>query len=90
MEWVAAGELQPGDEIRTSTWETGMVESVTFVSAPQTMYNFTVDTAHTYFVGEGQWLVHNYYNWLGQGISPLIGDVLASSADDIHGQMSLP
>jgi hypothetical protein len=23
------------------------------------MCNFTVDTAHTYFVGEGQWLVHN-------------------------------
>lgn len=23
------------------------------------MYNLTVDTAHTYFVGEGQWLVHN-------------------------------
>ncbi len=23
------------------------------------MYNFTVATAHTYFVGDGQWLVHN-------------------------------
>ncbi|RMG96564.1 MAG: hypothetical protein D6706_10060, partial [Chloroflexi bacterium] len=23
------------------------------------MYNFTVATAHTYFVGNGQWLVHN-------------------------------
>ena len=23
------------------------------------MYNFTVDEAHTYFVGEGEWLVHN-------------------------------
>ena len=23
------------------------------------MYNLTVDTAHTYFVGDGQWLVHN-------------------------------
>jgi hypothetical protein len=23
------------------------------------MYNLTVDTAHTFFVGEGQWLVHN-------------------------------
>lgn len=26
------------------------------------MYNFTVATAHTYFVGEGQWLVHNACN----------------------------
>jgi filamentous hemagglutinin len=23
------------------------------------VYNFTVDEAHTYFVGDGQWLVHN-------------------------------
>jgi hypothetical protein len=23
------------------------------------MYNFTVAAAHTYFVGDGQWLVHN-------------------------------
>lgn len=23
------------------------------------MYNLTVDTAHTFFVGDGQWLVHN-------------------------------
>jgi hypothetical protein len=23
------------------------------------MYNLTVATAHTYFVGDGQWLVHN-------------------------------
>lgn len=23
------------------------------------MYNFTVGTAHTYFVGDGEWLVHN-------------------------------
>ena len=23
------------------------------------MYNLTVATAHTFFVGEGQWLVHN-------------------------------
>ena len=26
---------------------------------PQMMYNMTVATAHTYFVGDGQWLVHN-------------------------------
>jgi len=25
----------------------------------QEMYNLTVDTAQTFFVGEGQWLVHN-------------------------------
>jgi hypothetical protein len=29
------------------------------VHKPQEMYNLTVDTAHTFFVGEGQWLAHN-------------------------------
>lgn len=26
---------------------------------PQRMYNLTVAEAHTFFVGDGQWLVHN-------------------------------
>jgi len=51
--------LQIGDELRTATWETGTVEAIHFTVAPQPMYNFTVATAHTYFVGNGQWLVHN-------------------------------
>ena len=37
----------------------GVVESLTFVHQPQVMYNLTVAGAHTYFVGEQQWLVHN-------------------------------
>jgi hypothetical protein len=35
------------------------VEAITIVTQPQRMYNFTVAAAHTYFVGDGQWLVHN-------------------------------
>ncbi len=58
-EWIEAGELQPGDEIRAATWTTGAVEAMTIVTQPQRMYNFTVAAAHTYFVGDGQWLVHN-------------------------------
>jgi hypothetical protein len=38
------------------------------------MYNLTVDTAHTFFVGEGQWLVHNEC-W-----SELIAELKASGA----------
>jgi hypothetical protein len=26
------------------------------------MYNLTIVIAHTYFVGDGQWLVHNCFN----------------------------
>lgn len=58
-EWVAAGKLQIGDTIRNGEWEVGTVEAITFVYQPRPMYNLTVDTAHTYFVGDGQWLVHN-------------------------------
>ena len=36
-----------------------MVESVEVVAVEQRMYNLTVDTAHTFFVGHGAWLVHN-------------------------------
>jgi len=37
----------------------GEVQSVEVIYQTQWMYNITVDTAHTYFVGDGQWLVHN-------------------------------
>lgn len=36
-----------------------MVEAVMFVREPQIMYNLTVTSAHTFFVGKQQWLVHN-------------------------------
>ena len=38
---------------------TGEVESVEVAAVQQRMYNLTVDVAHTFFVGDGQWLVHN-------------------------------
>lgn len=58
-EWVTAADLHVDDEIRQANWDKGVVEAIVFTPVPQTMYNFTVATAHTYFVGEGQWLVHN-------------------------------
>ncbi len=58
-EWVDAIDLRVGDEIRTAEWTTGVVSSVYEVTRPQPMYNFTVGIAHTYFVGNAKWLVHN-------------------------------
>ncbi|MCB0036462.1 MAG: hypothetical protein KDE51_20660 [Anaerolineales bacterium] len=58
-EWVDAADLEVGDEIRTAAWTTGTVEAVVTVTQPQQMYNFTVAEAHTYFVGDKKWLVHN-------------------------------
>lgn len=57
--WVDAGDLQVGEHIRTADWDYGTVESVKNVQQTQPMYNLTVDEAHTFFVGDGQWLVHN-------------------------------
>jgi len=58
-EWVFAKALQIGDQIQKANQTTGTVNEVTFIYDAQAMYNLTVATAHTFFVGEGQWLVHN-------------------------------
>lgn len=57
--WVPAGELRLGDRVRRAEGTSATVESVATEVRPQPMYNLTVGAAHTYFVGKGQWLVHN-------------------------------
>ncbi len=57
--WVEARDLQVGDDVRNAEGETGEVEQVTTEETTQEMYNLTVDEAHTFYVGDGQWLVHN-------------------------------
>ena len=57
--WVDAGELQLGEHIRQADGEYGAVQAVEVEQRPQMMYNLTVATAHTFFVGDNQWLVHN-------------------------------
>jgi hypothetical protein len=58
-EWVAAGELHEGEQIQKADGKYGVVESVKILAEVQLMYNLTVDTAHTFYVGDGHWLVHN-------------------------------
>lgn len=58
-EWVAASALQAGDRLRRADGSYGRVNAVEFVESLQMMYNLTVAEAHTYFVGESRWLVHN-------------------------------
>lgn len=57
--WVPAGDLQVGDRVRQADGEHGVVEAIAFEQRPQVMYNLTADHAHTFFVGDQQWLVHN-------------------------------
>ncbi len=57
--WVGAGDLTVGDEIRNLDGTYGTVTAIEIVQAQQWMYNLTVDEAHTFFVGDEGWLVHN-------------------------------
>jgi hypothetical protein len=59
MGWVAASELVVGDQIRKLDGSFGTVTAVAGEQRPQVMYNLTVAVAHTFFVGDDQWLVHN-------------------------------
>jgi hypothetical protein len=47
----------------------GLVQSVEIVQREQAMYNLSVAEAHTFFVGDKQWLVHNDCGkgWLDAG-----------------------
>lgn len=45
--------------MRQQDGEYEAVESLRVVRIAQRMYNLTVAEAHTFFVGEAQWLVHN-------------------------------
>lgn len=57
--WVEAGDLWVGAAIYTAAGNYGYVQTTELAPHPQPMYDLTVATAHTYFVGDGQWLVHN-------------------------------
>jgi hypothetical protein len=57
--WVSASELRVGDHIRSAKGGYGVVRATVIVQRSQRMYNLTVAEAHTFFVGGGEWLVHN-------------------------------
>ncbi len=57
--WVGAGELVAGDQVLTRAQAWREVAAVRVVDGKQTVYNFEVEDDHTYFVGTGEYLVHN-------------------------------
>ncbi|WP_247648747.1 LamG-like jellyroll fold domain-containing protein [Saccharomonospora xinjiangensis] len=60
-EWVPAGELQPGDWLRTGSGSWVQVQSIKIRTEAQRVHNLTVDDLHTYHVlaGATPVLVHN-------------------------------
>ena len=63
-QWIDAGQLSVGNLVRRLDGSAGDVEAITLEERPQVMYNLTVAEAHTFFVGEQQWLVHNCKGWV--------------------------
>ena len=57
--WVAATALRVGDQVQREDGSYGAVEAVRLDPTSRRMYNLTVEGAHTFFVGEQRWLVHN-------------------------------
>lgn len=58
-EWVTAENLAVGDRLAAASGTVDPIWQVEIAYRPQLMYNLTVAEAHTYFVGPGEWLVHN-------------------------------
>ncbi len=57
--WVEAGQLWIGAHVRNADGGSGVVTGIAIRYQPAPMWDLTVDTAHTFFVGDGRWLVHN-------------------------------
>ena len=57
--WVLAGSLQVGEQVRTETGGSATILGFTTTATPTTMWDLTVDGAHSFFVGQGAVLVHN-------------------------------
>ena len=56
---MLAGSLVVGEQIRTESGQNATVQSFTLDATPSTMWDLTVDVAHSFFVGPSAVLVHN-------------------------------
>jgi hypothetical protein len=57
--WVKAAELQAGDSLSLFGGQKLALRSINIRDTACTVYNFAVETAHTYFVSKLKVLVHN-------------------------------
>lgn len=57
--WAEAQSLAPGEDVLSASGESIHVARVSRVPDTATVYNFTVDETHTYFVGSKMAWVHN-------------------------------
>jgi len=57
--WIESGSMRVGDQLQTLQGNWRRVVAITPLPGQETVYNFTVDQNHDYFVGETGFLVHN-------------------------------
>ena len=57
--WVDAGSLVAREEVKTESGGYATVLGFTVSATPSTMWDLTVEGAHSFFVGQGAVLVHN-------------------------------
>jgi hypothetical protein len=57
--WVESGNLKVGDKLLQRTGQTIIVSSITHQQTTTTVYNFSVENDHNYYVGASSLLVHN-------------------------------
>lgn len=57
--WVESGDLKPGDKLLQRDGKTAYILSITHTPTATTVYNFSVETDHNYYVGSSSLLVHN-------------------------------
>lgn len=67
--WVPTEKLREGDSVRRADGRYGVVTAVARVAQPQPLVNLSVAEAHTFFVGEAGWLVHNAIKWPKGGLA---------------------
>jgi hypothetical protein len=58
--WIEAANLVAGELLETIDGRWVAIQSVAPVDKPETVYNFTVEEDHDYFVGDEGLLVHNF------------------------------
>ena len=57
--WINSAQLRIGDRLLSIDGKWRAITAITSIAGEETVYNFTVDKDHDYFVGETGFLVHN-------------------------------
>ncbi len=73
--WTSTGQMRVNDRLLTIDGRWRRVTAIVSVENEETVYNFTVDKDHDYFVGETGFLVHNKSCGCGDNRRTVIGRV---------------